>query len=38
VVAKAIRRNKLLEFFAPLPARLVGFEAYRLGASPGRAS
>ena len=27
VVAKAIRRNKLLEFFASLPACLVGLEA-----------
>ena len=27
VVAKAMRRNKLLEFFASLPARLVGLEA-----------
>jgi transposase len=26
VVAKAIRRNKLLEFFASLPACLVGLE------------
>ena len=27
VVAKAIRRNKLLEFFASLPSSLVGLEA-----------
>jgi transposase len=27
VVAKAMRRNKLLEFFASLPACLVGLEA-----------
>ena len=27
VVAKAIRRNKLLEFFASLPTSLVGLEA-----------
>ena len=36
VVAKAIRRNKLLEFFASLPPCLVGLEAsgsaHRLGA------
>ena len=34
VVAKAIRRNKLLEFFASLPPRLVGL-SLRVGASLG---
>ena len=36
VVAKPIRRNKLLEFFASLPPCLVGLEEYlRVGASLG---
>jgi transposase len=35
VIARAMRRNKLLEFFASLPACLVGARGLRIGAPLG---